>query len=142
MAKAPALEEFSIEQLMEAVEAKKRARLDDLKAKRAEILEELRKIDAQIAESGGAAKVRRAGRGPGRGPSMGRLILQALAGADSKEMTIGELTEKLASHTSSDRPSIIVSQALIRLKKEGTVESGGRGIYRLTSSGKKRASED
>lgn len=142
MAKAPALEEFSIEQLMEAVEAKKRARLDDLKAKRAEILEELRKIDAQIADSGGVAKARRAGRGPGRGPSMGRLILQSLAEAESKELTIGELTEKLASHTSSDRPSIIVSQALIRLKKEGTVESGGRGIYRLTSSGKKRASED
>lgn len=143
MAKSPSLDDFSIEQLMEAVEAKKRARLDDLKTKRAEIQEELRRIDAEIAaHTGGAGvKPRRGGRGPGRGPSMGLLILQAMAGSDQRATSIGELTEKLASHTSSDRPSIIVSQSLIRLKKEGLVESAGRGVYKLTAAGKKKAAE-
>lgn len=142
MAKTSNLDDFSIEQLMEAVEAKKRARLDDLKAKRAEIQEELRRIDAEIAASGGGGTVRaRRGGGPGRGPSMGVLILQAMAAADHKEMSIGELTDKLGSHTSSDRPSIIVSQSLLRLKKEGTVESAGRGLYKLTAAGKKKAAE-
>ena len=59
-----------------------------------------------------------------------------------REHTIGDLTDALGSHTSSDRPSIIVSQALVRLKKDGHVESAGRGVYKLTTAGKKRAAED
>jgi hypothetical protein len=141
MARTAPLDDFSIEQLLEAVEAKKRARIDDLRAKRAEIAEQLRKIDAEIAQHGGENRVKRGRRGPGAGPSMGTLILKQMAGSGAKEHTIGDLTEALASHTSSDRPNIIVSQALVRLKKDGLVESGGRGLYMLTSGGRKKAAE-
>jgi len=146
MAKTAMLDEFTIDQLLEAVESKKRARLDDLRTRRAELVEALKSVEADIARITGQPAVRTAGapRGPrgARGPSMSSLILKALASSDSKEVAMSDLTEQLKGHTSSDRPNIIISQALVRLKKDALVESAGRGMYKLTATGRKRANED
>ncbi len=148
MAKTAMLEEFTIDQLLEAVEAKKRARLDDLRTRRAELVEALKNVEADIARITGQPAARGPGapRGPrgggARGPSMSTLILKALAASDSKEVAMSDLTEQLKGNTSSDRPSIIISQALVRLKKDSLVESAGRGMYKLTAAGRKRANED
>lgn len=138
--KASHLEEFSIEQLQAAIQEKKRLRIDELRAKRSEVVAELRKIEAEIASATGqATRGRRAGRGGG--PSMATLVLKALASSDSKEVQMSDLIDQLKGNTSSDKPGVIISQALIRLKKDGLVESAGRGLYKLTASGKKKANE-
>jgi hypothetical protein len=174
-ASSPAFDEFSIEQLLAAIETKKKSRLGELRAKQIELTKMLRRIDDELAVVTTGARPRRRGRppknlsippivsipsiptvstpgparrgrppgrparGPGEAPTMGTLVLEMLAAAGDAAISLTEMTGRLKDRTTSDKPGIIISQALIRLKKDALVESAGRGLYRATAAGRQRA---
>lgn len=171
-ASSPAFDEFSIEQLLAAIETKKKSRLGELRAKQTELTKMLRRIDDELAVVTTGARPRRRGRppknlsippvpsiptastpgparrgrppgrparGPGEAPTMGTLVLEMLTAAGDAAISLTEMTERLKDRTTSDKPGIIISQALIRLKKDALVESAGRGLYRATAAGRQRA---
>ncbi len=168
-ASSPAFDEFSIEQLLAAIETKKKSRLGELRAKQTELTKMLRRIDDELAVVTTGARPRRRGRppknpsippittastpgparrgrppgrparGPGEAPTMGTLVLEMLAAAGDAAISLTEMTGRLKDRTTSDKPGIIISQALIRLKKDALVESAGRGLYRATAAGRQRA---
>lgn len=134
------LEDLSIEQLQQAIVAKKQGQIDELRAERSRLSAELRKVEAQLAGLTGAAAPR-GRRGRRGGPSMAGAIVKMLADSGSKETTIEEMASKIGHMTSSDKPRIIISQALIRLKKEGLIQNAGRGVYKITAEGRKKAAD-
>jgi hypothetical protein len=139
--KSAILEDFSIEQLQAAIESKRKSRIDDLRNKRTELETKLRELDAQIeALTGHAPAAKRPGRRAGRGggPSMNDVVLKAIADIGGNDVGIPDIVERVKGHTSSDKPGVIVSQCLVRLKKAGLVLSTGRGLYKLSADGRKQ----
>ena len=65
-------------------------------------------------------------------------ILAAMSKVDG-EVALSDIVDQVKAGTSSSKPGIIVSQAIVRLKKDGFVASAGRGLYKLTAAGRKAA---
>jgi restriction endonuclease Mrr len=146
--KALALENYTVEQLQAALAAKQQAATQGLREKRAALLEELRAVEKQLEAAGfGSGRAVRAARGAGaprgpRGVPMATLVLRAILASGEKNLGVPEILEYVTKHSTSSNPKPAVGQALVRLKKEGHVETVSRGIYRVTASGKKLAAAE
>jgi DNA-binding transcriptional ArsR family regulator len=159
--KLPSLADLTVEQLEAALAAKRKSQIDSLRDKRASLLEQLKAVDKQLeaagvgvpgavgrgrgvggtSSSGPARRGVGAPRGP-RGVPMATLVVRAILASNEKEVAVTEIVEHVAKHGSSSNPKTAVGQALVRLKKEGLVDSPSRGKYRATASGKKLANAE
>jgi DNA-binding transcriptional ArsR family regulator len=157
--KLPSLDDLTVEQLEAALASRRKSQIDSLRDERASLLEQLKAVDKQLEAAGagvpGAVRGRRGGGGgasgsvPGRrgagaprgprGVPMATLAVRAILASSEKEVAVTEIVEHVAKHGSSSNPKTAVGQALVRLKKEGLVDSPSRGKYRATASGKKLA---
>jgi restriction endonuclease Mrr len=167
--KPPSLDDLTVEQLEAALASKRKSQIDSLRDKRASLLEQLKAVDKQLEAAGagvpGAVRGRRDGRSGGsdvggeasssgsgrrgvgsrrgpRGVPMATLVVRAILASNEKEVAVTEIVDHVAKHGSSSNPKTAVGQALVRLKKEGLVDSPSRGKYRATASGKKLANAE